>query len=332
MNSFGRIFKLSIFGESHGKVTGVVIDGVPAGVPLKESDFKEDLLRRKGGYKGTTKRAEADFPEIISGIFEGKTTGAPLSIFVRNREADPKVYESSRYIPRPGHADYTAYKKYGGFNDFRGGGHFSGRLTVALVIAGIVAKKILNGFIFLSSVIEAGGEKDIESAIDKVERSDDSIGGVVECRVKNLPPGLGEPFFDSVESLISHIVFSIPGIKGIEFGSGFAGSRLKGSENNDPFSDFSGKRNSNNQGGVEGGISNGMELVFRVAVKPASSIKKEQKSFNMKTGEEVFTSTVGRHDKCIALRVPVILEAAAAIVFADLMMLENRIDRVCLSK
>jgi chorismate synthase len=311
---------------------GIIIDGVPAGVPLDESDFKEDLSRRRGGYKGTTGRAEPDSPEILSGIFEGRTTGAPLNIVVKNIDTDPKEYESSRYVPRPGHADYTAYKKYGGFNDFSGGGHFSGRLTVAIVITGIVAKKILSGFEFFSSVIEAGGEKDIESAIEKVATSDDSIGGVAECRVKNLPPGLGEPFFDSVESLISHLVFSIPGIKGIEFGSGFKASRLKGSENNDPFTDSSGKRSSNNQGGVEGGITNGMELVFRVAVKPTASIKKEQKSFNLKSGENVSVSIGGRHDKCIALRVPVILEAAAAIVLTDLMMLENRIERVCSSE
>lgn len=323
MNSFGRIFRLMVYGESHGKSVGVIIDGTPPGIKIDKDDFREDLEKRSGGYAGTSSRVEADIPQFLSGTFEGRTTGAPLNVFFANSDVNSVEYEKWRFIPRPGHSDFSAFNKFRGFNDFRGGGHFSGRMTVVLVAAGVIAKKILGNLEFSSSLLEIGGEKDIDKIKKNIESEEDSVGGIVECRVRNVPTGLGEPFFDSVESRMSHILFSIPGIKGVEFGSGFSGTRLKGSENNDQFINSNGKRSSNNAGGVEGGITNGMDVVFRVAVKPTSTIFRKQKSINLKTGKEEIIKISGRHDKCIALRVPVILEASAAIVLADLLMIRN---------
>jgi chorismate synthase len=328
MNSFGRIFRISIFGESHGPGIGIVADGCPAGIPLAVADFNEDLLRRKSGSPGTTPRKEEDIPEILSGVFNGHTTGAPLAVLVSNKNVRPSDYEALKEIPRPGHADFVAMKKYGGFADWRGGGHFSGRLTTALVIAGVIAKKIITPVNCNSKLIEAGGKGDIESAVKNAIEEQDSIGGIVECRISDLPAGLGEPFFDSMESVLSHMVFSIPAIKGIEFGSGFVAARMKGSEHNDRITGTDGKTLTNNAGGINGGISNGNQLVFRVAVKPASSIPKEQKTLNFRTGKMADLRIEGRHDLCIALRVPVVVEAAAAIVVADFLMLENRISRI----
>ncbi len=236
MNTFGRNFKVEIFGESHGEAIGVVIDGVKAGMPLSKEDFMEDILRRKSGAKGTTPRVESDEPEILSGIYEGHTTGAPIAIIFRNSNTRSSDYEALKEVPRPGHADFTASVKWNGFNDPRGGGHFSGRLTLPLVAAGVIAKKQC-GFSFKADLTEIGGETDKAKwteLLDATAKEGDSIGGVVECRVDGVPAGLGEPFFDSVESLISHAVFSIPGVRGIEFGDGFAASRLHGSEHNDP--------------------------------------------------------------------------------------------------
>lgn len=318
MNSFGTNFRISIFGESHGKAIGVVIDGCPYGIPLNEEDFIEDILRRKSGAKGTTDRVEDDIPEIISGTFKGHTTGAPITILFTNNNIKSADYSKLVDTPRPGHADFTAQVKFGGFADYRGGGHFSGRLTLALVAAGVVAKKICREVNFEAKITEAGGLKNIEKAVEKAISLKDSIGGIVECRVNGLPAGLGEPFFDSAESLISHIVFSIPAIKGIEFGSGFGSAKAYGSENNDALLEASGQTKTNHAGGINGGITNGNELVFRVAVKPTSSISKAQKTLNMKSGKTETLEIKGRHDTCIALRVPVILEAAAAIVIADL--------------
>jgi chorismate synthase len=233
-----------------------------------------------------------------------------------------------RDVPRPGHADFVASRKFGGFQDFRGGGHFSGRLTLALVAAGVVAKKILGGMSIAASLVEAGGMKDIEKAVEEAIESDDSIGGILECRVKHMPVGLGEPFFDSLESQLSHIVFAIPAIKGIEFGSGFAATAMKGSEHNDNILDASGKTETNHAGGINGGISNGNDLVFRVAVKPTSSTSQVQRTMNMESGRVEELEIKGRHDKCIALRVPPVLEAATAIVLADFMLMEQNIKRV----
>jgi chorismate synthase len=319
MNTFGRFFKVSIFGESHGESVGILIDGCPPGLSLPETDFSCDLERRKSGAKGTTPRRESDVPRIMSGIMDGKTTGAPVLIMFENREADSGVYEQIRYASRPGQADFAAWRKYHGFNDYRGGGHFSGRLTIGLVAAGVIAKKLTGSVTFEAKLIEAGGLEGIDNAVAAAIRDKDSIGGIVECRVNNVPIGLGEPFFDSVESLISHMVFSIPAVKGIEFGAGFAGSRMRGSAYNDEILDLEGRTRTNNAGGINGGITNGNDVIFRVAVKPTSSIEIPQSTIDLRTGETVQLSVTGRHDTCIALRMPVIVEAAAAIVFADLL-------------
>jgi chorismate synthase len=323
MNSFGRIFRINIYGESHGKSVGVVIDGCPPGISVSEEDFTEDLLRRKSGAKGTTPRIESDKPILLSGIFNNKTTGAPINIMFENRNTKSKDYENLKKIPRPGHSDFVALKKYKGFNDIRGGGHFSGRLTLGLIAAGVIAKKIVDKASFNAKLISVGkeGSSDIEKTIEKAIMEQDSIGGIIECRIDNVPVGLGEPFFDSVESRISHIVFSIPGIRGIEFGSGFDSARMTGSEHNDLILDISGKTVSNNAGGINGGISNGNEIVFRVAVKPTSSISRAQETVNLESGKTESLIIEGRHDVCFALRVPVIVEAVSAIVLADLIQM-----------
>jgi chorismate synthase len=332
MNSFGRIFRITIFGESHGPSVGVSIDGCPAGLSLSEDDFTEDLERRKGGMqKGTTPRKEDDKPIFINGLFNNKTTGAPLTILFENNNTRSSDYEKLKAIPRPGHADFVAHQKFGGHEDYRGGGHFSGRLTVCLVAAGVVAKKIINltsEVSITATIIEIAGEKNIEAGLQKAIDAKDSVGGIIECTVKNLPIGLGEPFFDSVESLISHAVFSIPAIKGIEFGAGFSAVKMFGSQHNDAIIDASGKTKTNHAGGIVGGITNGNDLVFRVVVKPTSSTPKEQESWNWETEQIEKFSVKGRHDLCIALRVPPVLEAVTAIVLADLMMLEQKINRL----
>lgn len=494
MNSFGRIFRVHIFGESHGESVGICIDGIPAGLSLTVDDFSDDIERRKGGkQKGTTPRQESDLPIFKSGIFNNKTTGAPLTILFENNNTRSTDYAKQRAVPRPGHADFVANKKFGGFEDYRGGGHFSGRLTVCLVAVGVIAKKLLitvsspqveksasvqefndfdtaaakdsivpkylvytpmqyelakhmrknhteaedllwqelrknqlgvkfrrqhpidayiTDFISLhdklivevdggyheneeqkqydeirtkvleeigfktirfsnekvinninevlkkikqelknnphqketaslqiplstrgeglevrATILEIGGETDLEKGLQKAIDAKDSIGGIVECRVNNLPLGLGEPFFDSAESLLSHAVFAIPAVKGIEFGAGFAAAKMFGSEHNDAIEDASGKTKSNNSGGVVGGITNGNELVFRIAVKPTSSTPKEQQTLNTETNSVETFSVKGRHDLCIALRVPVVLEAVTAMVLVDLMMLEQKIPR-----
>ncbi len=324
MNSFGRIFRISVFGESHGPMVGVVIDGCAAGIDLNEADFLPDLQRRKPGAAGTTPRVEEDAPKIVSGVFNGKTTGAPLTVVFENNNTRSGDYKALKHTPRPGHADFVLQQKFSGFNDYRGGGHSSGRLTLCLVAAGVVAKKMLHGVRINATLTEAGGNSDIEAAIQKAVEEQDSIGGIVTCRVTGLPVGLGEPFFDSAESLISHIAFAIPAVKGIEFGAGFAATRMKGSEHNDAFINAEGTTQTNHAGGINGGITNGNELYFRIAVKPTSSTPKEQHTWNKAT-EKVEAFTVkGRHDLCIALRVPVVAEAAAAIALADMLLLYKR--------
>jgi chorismate synthase len=329
LNSFGRIFRIHIFGESHGECVGLTIDGCPAGLPLSAADFLEDLERRKGGVqKGTTPRKEDDIPLFKTGIFNGHTTGAPITILFENNNTRSGDYEKQRAVPRPGHADFTAHAKYGGFEDFRGGGHFSGRLTVCMVAAGVIAKKLLKEIAIKASILEIGGEKDLEKGLDKAIEAKDSIGGIVECRVIGLPAGLGEHFFDSVESLLAHIVFAIPAVRGVEFGTGFAAARMFGSEHNDAIEDASGKTRTNHAGGVVGGITNSNELVYRLAIKPTSSTPKEQQTLNWESNMVEPFSVKGRHDLCIALRVPVIVEAVTAIVLADLMLLAQRIKPV----
>lgn len=329
MNSFGRIFRVSIFGESHGESVGIVIDGCPAGLSLSADDLLPDLERRKGGkQKGTTPRQEADFPFFKSGLFNGKTTGAPVTIIFENNNTRSSDYEKQRSIPRPGHADMVAHQKFGGNEDYRGGGHFSARLTTGLVAAGAIAKMLMQGVTINAAVTEIGGESDLEKGLQKAIDAKDSIGGLVECRVNGLPVGLGEPFFDSAESLIAHMAFAIPAVKGVEFGSGFAAAKMFGSQHNDAIEDMEGKTRTNHAGGIVGGISNGNELVFRIAIKPTASTPKEQNSLNWDTGKTEDFSIKGRHDLCVALRAPVILEAATAVVLADLMMLEQKIKRI----
>ena len=325
MNSFGKNFRIQIFGQSHGEYVGVVIDGCPPGIGITPDDFKEDIERRKPGAKGTTPRKEDDIPEIISGVFNGKSSGAPMTILFKNNNTRSSDYEKLRAVPRPGHADFVAHQKFHGFEDYRGGGHFSGRLTVAIVAAGVVAKKVIESFStdkkinIKAELLEIGGEKDLEKGLQKAIDAKDSIGGIVECKVNNLPVGLGEPFFNSAESLISHAVFSIPAVKGIEFGAGFAAAKMFGHEHNDVLIDANGTTETNHAGGIVGGITNGNELVFRIVVKPTSSTPKEQNTLNMESGKIEPFSVKGRHDLCIALRVPVVLEAVTAMVIADLL-------------
>ena len=318
MNSFGRIFRLTIFGESHGESVGINIDGCPAGLPLSADDFVTDIERRKGGMqKGTTPRKEDDLPIFKSGLFNGRTTGAPLTIIFENNNTRSTDYEKQRAVPRPGHADLVAGQKFGGFEDYRGGGHFSGRLTVALVAAGVIAKKLLttsaNKITVAANITEIGGESDPEAGLQKAIAAKDSVGGIVECRAAGLPAGLGEPFFDSAESLISHAVFAIPAVRGVEFGTGFAAARMFGSEHNDAIENAGGTTRTNHAGGIVGGITNGNELVFRIAIKPTSSTPKEQQTLNLQTGQQEAFSVKGRHDLCIALRVPVVLEAVTQL-------------------
>lgn len=329
MNSFGRIFRMHIFGESHGDCVGLVLDGCPAGLALSVEDFMPDIERRKGGVqKGTTPRKEDDIPIFKTGLFNGKTTGAPLTILFENNNTRSGDYEKQRAVPRPGHADFTANAKYGGYEDFRGGGHFSGRLTVCLVAAGVIAKKLLQNITVTANILEIGGEKDLEKGIQLAIDQKDSIGGIVECRANGLPVGLGEHFFDSIESVLSHAVFSIPAIKGVEFGAGFAAARMFGTEHNDAILDANGTTATNHAGGVVGGITNGNELVYRVVVKPTSSTPKEQQTWNWETNQVEGFSVKGRHDLCIALRVPVVLEAVTAMVLADFMIIEQKINKI----
>ena len=357
---------MSIFGESHGELIGVVLDGVPAGLELSEEDFVQDILRRKSGAKGTTPRIEADAPKIVSGVYEGVTTGAPLTIVFENTNTKSGDYSLFAAMPRPGHADLTAALKWDDCQDPRGGGHFSGRLTLPVVAAGVVAKKILQDATMLDEtpfagvnahIVELGGiprkanglnndgqavseliSESLEqedagclsqmpekwtAAIDAAIKEGDSLGAVVECTVPEIDPGYGEPFWDSVEANIAHAAFSIPGVRGVEFGDGFAAAAMKGSEHNDPIGP-DGRPAKNGAGGVNGGITNGAPLTFRVAFKPTSSIRKPQQTFNFATGQMDTLEVPGRHDVCFALRAPVVVEAMTAIVLADLVMLSNK--------
>ena len=333
MNTFGRKFRVSIFGESHGELIGVVLDGVQPGIELSEEDFVQDLARRKSGAKGTTPRIEEDKPMLVSGVYEGCTTGAPLTIVFRNMNTKSSDYSQFAAMPRPGHADLTAALKWDDYQDPRGSGHFSGRLTLPIVAAGVVAKKMLYSLTILDEtpakevnarLVELGGSSDEQTwqeAIDKAMEEGDSLGAVVECTVPEIDPGYGEPFWDSVESTIAHAVFSIPGVRGLEFGDGFQAARMKGSEHNDPIG-ADGRPLKNGAGGVNGGITNGAPLTFRVAFKPTSSIRKAQQTFNFQTGEMDTLEIKGRHDACFALRTPVVVEAMTAIALADLALMK----------
>ena len=346
MNTFGRKFRVSIFGESHGELIGVVLDGVPAGIELCEEDFAFDLGRRKSGAKGTTPRVEEDKPMLVSGVYEGCTTGAPLTIVFRNMNTKSSDYSLFAAMPRPGHADLTAALKWDDFQDPRGSGHFSGRLTLPVVAAGVVAKKMLGDLTILDDapvrevsarIVELGGigrdlstslvmtdgelPQEWREAIDRAMEEGDSLGAVVECTVPDIDPGYGEPFWDSVEATIAHAIFSIPGVRGLEFGDGFQAARMKGSDHNDPIGP-DGRPMKNGAGGVNGGITNGAPLKFRVAFKPTSSIRKAQQTFNFETGQMDTLEVKGRHDACFALRTPVVVEAMTAIVLADLVLMK----------
>ncbi len=327
MNTYGRIYRINIYGESHGHSVGILIDGVPAGIDLFASDFDIDLQRRLPGTKGTTPRKDQTQATLLSGVYNTKTTGSPILINFDNTDIKSSDYSDIIDTPRPGHSDFVAKVKFNGFNNPNGGGHFSGRLTTGLVAAGVVAKKILKNISINAFIESIHGSENIDHEIDKAIEIKDSVGGIIKCIIKGLPIGLGEPFFDSIESSISHIIFSIPGIKGIEFGAGFKASNMYGSEHNDKIISIDGTTQTNNSGGINGGISNGNDIIFRVAVKPTSSISQEQETIDMKTGDKTILKIKGRHDACIALRMPVIIEAVAAIALADLYLVrQSQID------
>jgi chorismate synthase len=328
MNQFGTAYRISIFGESHGKGLGIVVDGCPAGIPLTESDFIPDLTRRRSGTLGTTPRKEVDEAVIMSGVYNHFTTGAPIALFFENNDARSTDYSGVMTTPRPGHADFVANSKWNGFNDPRGGGHYSGRLTLGLVAAGVIAKKIVSPICITSTLIEVGGSSDISAEIQKAIDRQDSIGGIVECIATNMPVGIGEPFFNSVESEISHLAFSIPAIKGIEFGAGFGAAKMSGSQHNDSYINIEGTTKTNHSGGINGGISNGNNLVFRVAIKPTSSTPAVQETLNFETQTIEPLKVEGRHDLCIALRIPPILEAITAIAIADLILQKNIVNGI----
>ena len=322
MNSWGEKFRITLWGESHGQQVGVSIDGVPAGIALSEDDFSTDLNRRKSGAAGTTPRHESDTPRIVSGIYNGYTTGSPFTIEFNNENTRSGDYKSLETHPRPSHADLVARQKWNGYNDPRGGGHFSGRITLALVAAGVVAKKILGTqTTFQTDIIAIGGshnKEDFAKIIEQAQQAQDSVGGVVECRINGIQAGVGEPFFDSVESQIAHLLFAVPAVKGVEFGAGFKAAEMKGSEHNDPICDAQGHTATNHAGGIVGGISNGNEIVVRAAIKPTASISMEQQTFNFESGSIEPLVIKGRHDVCITLRAAVVIEAATAIALADL--------------
>ncbi len=321
MNTFGNQFRLALFGESHGEALGILIDGLPAGIPLDEADFENDLARRRSGAAGTTPRRESDRVRIAAGLYEGRTTGAPLALLFTNENTRPGDYDRFAHHFRPSHADWVAREKFRGLNDPRGGGHFSGRLTLPLTAAGVVAKKLLDGVRFTTRLTEVGGECDparFETVLREAAAAGDSVGAVAECRAEGCGVGWGEPFFDTAEGLIAHLLYAVPGIKGVEFGDGFAAARLRGSEHNDPILNAAGTTATNHAGGLAGGILNGNPLIVRAAFKPTASIAREQFTFDAATGRQEPLAIGGRHDVCIAIRGAAAVEAAVAIALADL--------------
>ena len=360
-NSIGKEFVITCFGESHGRCVGVVIDGCPAGLALSEQDIQKELDKRiPPKLEIVSARREKDVVEILSGTFDGFTTGAPICTFVWNEEAIPGEYDLMKDTPRPGHADYPARIKYGGFNDYRGGGRFSGRITVAFVMAGAIAKKLLGlfGVEVLAYAIEMGkvklramptleeirestyktavrcpdleSAKEMEEAILKAKKEGDSVGGIVECIVSKVPVGIGEPLFDSLDADIAKMLFDVPAVKGVEFGAGFKAAQLKGSENNDPYVIRDGKivTLTNNAGGILGGLSSGMPILVRAAIKPTPSISKKQKTVDLSKMEETLIRVKGRHDPCIVPKAVPVIESAVAIVLADHMLRAGFIPKV----
>lgn len=332
-SEFGKNIRVSIFGESHGAAIGVSIDGMPAGVSVDMERLQHFLDRRAPGRsRFTTARREEDRPEFLCGIRGGVTCGTPITAIIRNRDTRSGDYSQMEDIPRPGHADYAARMRYGGNEDCRGGGHFSGRLTAPLCVAGGIFLQALEaeGITVRARILEIGGNtEDPRGEIEKAMAQKDSVGGIIECVVNGMPPGIGDPIYDGLENRISLAVFGIPAVKGIEFGRGFEAARLRGSENNDAFYFDGGtiKTRTNNHGGILGGISSGMPIVFRVAIKPTPSIGKEQDSIRYDTGENVKMTVQGRHDPCIVPRAVPCVEAAAAMVIYDLMAGEIRPER-----
>lgn len=323
LNTFGKIFKVSIYGESHGESVGVLIDNVKSGLDLTIDDF-DDLKKRKGGQPNTTTRVESDIPQLLSGVFNDKTTGAPLLINFNNTNINSKDYSNLVNHPRPSHADLTYKNKYN-YNDYRGGGHSSGRLTIGIVSAGVIAKKMIP-FKFNTELIQLGDEtkkENFEMYLSTVKDDNDSVGGIVEITISNVDNSLGEPFFYSVESAISQILFSVGGVKGVEFGVGFKGVNLLGSEFNDVIIDKNGSTKTNNNGGINGGISNGNDIVLRVFVKPTPSIGKPQYTYNFKTEKMEELKIVGRHDPSIVKRAMIVLENACAIALCDLFLING---------
>ncbi len=348
-NTLGQIFKITSFGESHGRCVGIVVDGCPAGLTITEAEIQAEADRRKpGSVLGGTPRAEEDKVEILSGVFNGFTTGAPITMLAWNKESDSSNYDKNRFLPRPGHADYTAFVKYGGFSDYRGGGRFSGRITAGFVMAGAIAKKLLmlKGIEVGAHTVEIGGirarpaeweeireiarndllhcadpsaSKEMADLIARTAAKGDSVGGMIECLAVNLPAGLGEPVFDTLEGELAKAMLAIPAVKGVEFGAGFEVTGRKGSANNDAYRMQAGKiiTTTNNAGGITGGISNGMPIVLRVAVKPTPSITIEQDTVNLSLKENAKISTKGRHDACIVPRAVVVVEAMTAITLCD---------------
>ncbi len=320
MNTIGRLLKISIYGESHGAEVGVLVDGVPAGIALKETDFEEDLLRRKAGRLGTTKRLEADTINIKSGVFNGYTTGGAILLSFENHNQNSKDYSNLVDHPRPSHADFVANVKYDGYQDYRGGGTFSGRLTLGLVAAGVIAKKIISTISFSTEIINLGGTTDkneFENVLTKALEAGDSVGGIVEIKAKGAEIGLGEPYFDSLESTISHLLFAVGGVKGVSFGTGFEGVNLTGKSFNDVILRADGTTKSNHSGGINGGISNGNDIVVKVFVKPTSSIFMPQATYSFKSQRVEELKIDGRHDTAIILRTCPVLEACVAIALAD---------------
>jgi len=359
-NSLGKLFTITSFGESHGRCVGIIIDGCPAGLSITEADIQSEVNKRKPrAGMGATDRVEEDKVQILSGVFNGMATGAPICLLVWNKDVDSTAYEEARFLPRPGHADYTAFMKYGGFNDFRGGGRFSGRITATFVMAGAVAKKLLNliGVEVLAHTIEIGGiraepkgideiKQNVEQnpvkcadlkaaeemvrAIEQAKEEGDSLGGLIEGIALNVPVGLGEPVFDTLDGELAKALFAIPAIKGVEFGSGFSAAGKRGSENNDPFTIRNNKIETvtNNAGGILGGISNGMPIVVRVVVKPTSSIARSQQTVNIKSMESTSLAVKGRHDVCIAPRAVAVVESMMAVILCDFAMRAGLIPRV----
>lgn len=324
MNTFGKIFKVNIFGESHSDNVGIIIDNAKTNMPLCIDDFEDDLKRRQGGKLHTTSRIETDIPQLKTGIFNGKTTGAPILIMFENKNINSKDYSNLINHPRPSHADLTFRQKYIN-NDYRGGGHSSGRLSVGIVAAGVVAKKMMP-FKFETKILQIGNvtdENTFEGYLEEVSKQGDSVGAIVEITIKNVNNTLGEPFFYSVESALSQMLFSIGSVKGVSFGAGFDGVNLKGSQFNDLIVNKDGMTSTNNNGGINGGISNGNDIVIKVFIKPTASIKIPQETFNFDTNKIELLKIEGRHDPCIAMRAKVVLENACAIALCDLYLLSE---------